>query len=221
MKIKLTSFAFLAIVFVVLGGNAKATSVYVDWLSIDTVANTALGDLHGIQVGFSGTNIFGGSTTGTSTRFDFPMIFTPSENNTDSVQFISGQGSPNSYTVTFSPPVTDPVFHFQSLSSDIVFSAPAIPAKISGDLLFTAVGSTVTGVSTDSAPVLNQSNGSVLVSGLYNSITFTSELFIPGVDGITMQISAIPEPSTGIIALLAISVGGFVTRRQRKQTLIA
>jgi hypothetical protein len=97
----------------------------------------------------------------------------------------------NTYTVTFSAPVTDVRVHLGSLASVVTFNQPV--TRLSGQSSFRVTGSTVTGA-VDNSDSLTDSNGTIGLSGTLNSFSFTT-VGLPNVglaDGIAMQISARP-----------------------------
>ncbi len=157
--------------------------VITDWQSIDVSTETATGTLGTANVTFSGTDIFAGTTDGTSTRFSTPS-FTPPVPMTDAVLFLVQPTDANNYSFNFSCAITDPVFHFQSLASTLTFPAPI--NKISGDNIFAVAGNTVSGVVSGST----DANGTVQLPGTYTTVNFSASFAEGPNDGVAMQLGA-------------------------------
>jgi small-conductance mechanosensitive channel len=191
---------------------AAASLTFTDWMNINTTTDVAVGTLGSVGVTLSGQDILAGVTDGSFTGFNHPF-FTPPLAMSDVLQ-LRGPNPPSTdtYTVTFSTPVTAPRLHLNSLASTLTFSTP--PTKLSGQADFVVAGNTVTGALHDGVSP-NDSNGTIELLGTFSSFTFTAQaigVFGTVGDGFNLQIgadiSAIPEPgtlvllTTGIIGLL-------------------
>ncbi len=201
--------------------STNAAIIYTDWQSVNTTTEIATGTLGAISVTMSGSDLYLGETSNGSTVFDFPS-FSPSLPTSDFVGF-RGAINPDifNYTINFGGQVTNPLIHFSSLASDLIFSGVSIN-KISGDALFDVVGDTVSGVAADVAPQTD-SNGTVQLIGTFNTLNFSASGTGFLVDGILLQIgvdenniSSVPVPAaawlfgSGLIGLIGVS------RRKRK-----
>ena len=161
----------------------------VDWTSSTT------GKLGSISISIStiGTpplsnpSLFGGplvSRIFSSGHFDGPVSLVKSIE-----VYGKSQQVTNTYTVTFSAPVTDVRVHLGSLASVVTFNQPV--TRISGQPSFSVTGSTVTGV-VDNSGSITDSNGTIGLSGTFSSFSFTT-VGLPNVglaDGIAIQIAA-------------------------------
>jgi hypothetical protein len=213
-----------------IAGTASAATIqWTDWTSVSLPGGTATGTLPGATVTFSGPND-GGSTTETfnwgpqATYVGGIVDNAPCSGTTSCMGDIinlTGATPPATETLTFSSPVTDPVFAVWSLGSpsiepSLTFPAGTAPAIQStgtngefGFVSLTASGNVVSG---------REGNGTFLLPGTYTSIPFTASFedfygFTVGVAGPIA--AAVPEPS--IVALLGagLMAGGFVARRRR------
>jgi len=161
----------LGTVFVVslLSTNAGAID-FVDWVVVDTNNDSAQGQVCTIDVTLSGQDITYGVTDGSSPYFNHG-VFCPPLLSSDVVELI-GTSPAYSYTVTFSAPVTDPILHFASLASTLVFSGVTL-TKLCGQASFVVSGSQVSGDCVD-GPTPNDANGTVQVNGVVSSLSFTA-----------------------------------------------
>jgi hypothetical protein len=191
--------------------HARADVTFTDWTSVDTAAETASGSLGPITVSFSGSDLSVGVTDNTFTAFN-SAAFTPPLATTDTVEF-RGQFPATSYTLGFSSPVTNPRLHLATLASTLDFGSIPL-TKLSGDADFVVAGSTVDGEfhgSTDS-------NGTILLTGTFTSISFSATFGATpnDGDGIDIQVGAdlVPEPATPL-AVAAIAPLSLVSRRRR------
>src|SRR5947209_13122441 len=106
---------------------------FTDWTSVSGTPAVANGTLHGTAVALSGTNVSlppSSTLDGSSTVFN-RSDFSPPLPTSDAIQFIGSSG--NSYTLTFSTPVTDPVLDFGSIGSTLHFPAGTTITRLSGD----------------------------------------------------------------------------------------
>jgi hypothetical protein len=166
-------------------------TVFTDWTSY--TSTSAEGTLGAAQVSITSStaNVFNGSILDGSSDYFDNAYFQPQLPSSD-VLWITGTQSATTYTVTFSRPVLDPVFHLLSFASTATFDAPAIQ-KLSGQPSFTVSGNQATGVTLGPPPaVYNDSNGTITVPGLYSSLTFTATYPSSSGDGIFAQIGGTP-----------------------------
>lgn len=165
------------------------TPSFADFTSV--TATSATGTLLGASISLRGTEVTpvsGGTTIdGSSTRFDDPA-FSPRLLASDAVQVISRAGS--SYGLVFGRPVTDPVLHIASLASRLRFPAGTTLTKVSGQATLTVDGSTVTGAVDGSS----DANGTIRVTGTYETLSFSAEPLFDGRDGVVLQVGAAPPP---------------------------
>jgi hypothetical protein len=164
---------------------------FVHWVTAGGTG--AAGTLGGVEVALSGL-------MGTAFYFhdDYPNFsgpaFTPPQAATGMVEIVGGPG--HTFTLTFGAPVADPVVFLGSFGSVLALPAGTAVTRVSGDAGFAVVGSTVTGepanpvVLADGSLSLSDSNGTVLVSGLFSSLTFTLTPNYAGSapDGVFLQV---------------------------------
>lgn len=194
----------LVVAALLVATNAHAAT-FVDWTSIDTSGDIALGTACNVNVSLTGFDISTGSTTGTFQGFN-NAYFCPPLANSDFVEF-RGTSPANSYVLTFSPPVTNPTLHILSLASTLTFSGVTLTA-LCGQNGFTVEGNTVTGLCLD-GQTPNDANGTVQINGTVSSVTFTA--FFAGclgftIDGINIQVgiacpTAVGQHAPGMAAL--------------------
>jgi hypothetical protein len=171
--------------------DAQSASDFTDWTSVAGSPATATGTLHGSTVSLSGSNVLpaGSTTDGTSAIFNRPE-FTPPLTTSDTAGFSAVSG--NSYTLTFTPAVTDPVLHLGSLGSTLHFPAGTPLTRVSGDAEFSV--STPDVIGTGEASGSDDANGTVRITGPISSITFTTtSAYVT--DGVYLQVGAPGPPS--------------------------
>jgi len=180
-------------------------ATFVDWTSIDTSGDTAVGTACNVSVSLNGLDITAGSTTGTFQGFN-NAFFCPPLANSDFVEF-RGTSPANSYVLTFNPPVTNPTLHILSLASTLTFSGVTL-TKMCGQNGFTVEGNTVSGLCID-GQTPNDANGTVQINGTVSSVSFTA--FFSGclgftIDGIDIQVgiacpTGVGQHPAGMVAL--------------------
>jgi hypothetical protein len=119
----------------------------------------------------------------------FPLFntsaFSPRLPNSDAVNIVGADG--NQFTLTFTEPVQDLLFHLASLGSTLAFQNATAIQKVSGDETFHVSGSTISGEVAGSA----DANGTARVPGIFRSLNFSvTPNFVGGsvVDGIYLQV---------------------------------
>jgi hypothetical protein len=168
---------------------------FTDWTAVDGSPAVATGTLNGSPISISGTHVFPPPVSvvdGHWTFFSGPD-FTPALAQTDVIQI--GASSPaESYTLTFGEPVSDPVIEIGSLGSRLDFPSGTQITKIAGQSGFTVSGSAIIGAlsNTLGPDGINDSNGTVQLTGTFTSISFTA-LYTAGTeDGVILQVGASP-----------------------------
>jgi hypothetical protein len=168
------------------GADARDGLAFTNWQAVDDAF--ALGQLHGRVVTLAGQLLGAGSVVdGSFPLFNSPA-FSPALPNSDAVNIVALDG--NKFTLVFTAPVKDPVFHFASFGSILSFLNATTVQKLSGDDTFTVSGATVTGV----PKAQTDSNGTVRVIGVFRSLVFSAtNNFVGGsnADGIYLQIGAL------------------------------
>lgn len=206
---------------------AAASITWTDWTSVSIPGSSASGTLGGSTVTFSGPNV-GGSTTGTfnwgpqATYVGGVVGNAPCSGVTTCLGDIinlTGGTPPTSNTLTFSSPVTNPVFAVWSLGQSglpatLTFPAGTAPSiqstgtnGVFGFVSLTASGNAVTG---------REGNGTFLLPGTFTSIPFTAsfENFYGFTVGSAGLVGAIPEPSTYALLAAGLALSGFMGRRR-------
>lgn len=186
--------------------SANAALQFTDWTSANS------GSIGTLNVSLTGTFVQGVVLNGTSTIFS-SSNFSPPLPLSDWIE-IQGRASTASYTINFSQQVVDPVIHLSSLASTLTFSGVS-PVKISGQATFLTSGNTVSGSPSGSG----DSNGTIRLPGVFNSLSFTSFFSQASGDGIAIQIGVnpllpIPEPRSAALIVLGLATVALWTRRQ-------
>lgn len=185
---------FVAGMLLVLSTSQAVAARPADWEVVNTGGNTATGifkpvgnlpsnslslttDQAVVRPSIGDHGVLGGVVDGSFTGFADALIFTPALQTSDAVAL----GGASSFTVTFSQPVEDPVFHFYQLANNqLTFSAPFTILSKTDDL--STAGVTVTGVSD-----ADDAGGSIQFDGIYTSISWTSDAQ-SAIDGCFLQI---------------------------------
>jgi hypothetical protein len=214
--------------FFLLGASLFAGPVtWTDWTTAD--ATSASGTIGSIGISFSG-DINPAAQTGCGTDYwtpNTPYLSATVDNAPppcDVVRLTGGAGT-GTQTVTFSTPVTDPIFAILSLGQ------PSLPRTYDFDADFTILssgtgffgGSASGSLSKPSATVLLgvEGHGAIQFSGTYTSISWT----IPDAEfwhGFTVGLGdqptgGIPEPATVVLTLAGIaSIGGLRFMRRAR-----
>ena len=166
--------------------DAVSAASFADWTSASGSPAVATGSLPGGRtVTFSGTGVLAATsdTAGTSTVFN-RSDFTPSLPSSDAINFNAATG--NSYTLSFTPAVVNPVLDFASLGSTLHFPSGTVITGVSGDAQFSVSGSDVVGAVENPT---DDANGTVQLSGTFSSISFTTSS-AASTDGVYLQVGA-------------------------------
>lgn len=224
--------------------SAAHAQNYTIWSSVAaTSASGAIADPGGaINVNLTFANstgpdqffgIMNSSTFGTfNSTLSTNDVYEPNPPGTS--DFFGGVAGSNTatYTLTFSRPVIDPVFHIYNLDfRRFNFSGGVTTSIVSGLNMFSSgsvVGDTDSSTFDNAGADPTKGNpngsgyGSFQVAGTFTSLTFTRPLG-PGApsptDGYYMGISAagvaVNGPEPGALALFAVGAMGFVLRRRK------
>ena len=183
----------------------------------------------------------GGSTTdGSSPQFSYGTVFSPTVPLTDRVGFTYTSGATDTVVITFSSPVTNPVFHFANFSG-VAFNFGPTPSFSSLTLLagnggagdgidpsfggapysFAQVQDLVPGLEDGIPPTVpppiagpRAAYASVQINGTFSTIVFVTDGMGPPIDNGSFTIS-IPEPGSAMLALLGVSCPACFMRRRR------
>lgn len=213
---KKTSIFLCGVLFAaaILPSGASATT-FTDWSMVDIVTNVVSGNLGGVTVNFSGSNIDQGVTDNSFTGFN-SSLFTPPIANSDLVGFLGAPAVYN-YVLTFSAPVENPIFHFYSLASNLTFTTSNI-TRLSGDSDFLVIGNVLSGTLNDN-PSGYDANGTIRLDGSFTTISLTASYFDGMEDGIIMQLGteAAPVPEPASMLLFGTGVAGLAGIRLRRK----
>jgi hypothetical protein len=204
------AFAALLCALFLLSSRADCQVVFANWTAANDAANTAAGTLGSSAVSlttdmavpdFSGNGgVVGGILDGSYTNFS-GTNFVPNIASTDAI----GLGSASSFTLRFSPPVTNPVLHLYQLADNTWSfgdgTAPLSFTLISSDGTFTiptgSVSTTITGRISQT-----DSSGSLAFHGVFSRISWVSSAGNTS-DGVVLQVSV----STPLIQFQPGAVG--------------
>ena len=182
----------IAVALAVAPAGAAGTDL-ADWTAVSN--NVASGTLLGSSITLSGTHVSdspASTVNGTSPLFSSAQ-FTPSLPMTDAIE-IRASSPAFSYTIQFGAPIQNPILDIGSLGSTVEFPAGTAISRVSGTSGFAVSGTTVTGAPDSNVDPSgeNDSWGTVMLSGTFQTITFTA--VYPGLDGVYIQVGAIAPP---------------------------
>lgn len=193
----------------------------------------------------TGSGVDSSTTDGSTPQFSHASVFSPTVSATDRVGFTYLGMAGNLVTLTFSAPVTDPVFHvanldwaafsflptpgFTSLTLlngnagpepdgiDPAFGGPAY----SNALLWDQNPSTTDATLPSGLPPTSGARSayaSVRINGSFSSLNFMTDSMGPFTDGGSFTISVVPEPSSAMLLGLGIVVMLGALRLRRPPT---
>lgn len=190
------------------------TAQVVDWTS------ASAGTVAGVQVTFTGgTRTLETGSAWLSALFD-PVNSYGLFSTVEGIEFSAAPTGTRNYIISFSAPVTGVVMHLGSLATTLTFDRSV--AKLSGQDIFHAGGSLVTGATVNRGPY-SDANGSIALGDL-QSFSFSVSPYFPSGEGIGMQLvinalPPVPEPGTwalmlgGVAALAGLSIRPVRPRR--------
>lgn len=251
MKIVKSSFAFALIAL------ATATVHADEFLDLTSITpgssgvGTFAGTLGGIAVtgSISGAPVFSFNAIGTglghstiddsSPQFSYASVYDPITPAGDRVGFTYIGGAGNTVTMTFSSPVTDPVFHianwdwmaatflptpgFSSLTLlngnngldgdgiDPAFGGSAYGFGLVADMMPPTTDATSPSIAPPTSGD-RSAYGSVRINGTFSSLVFVTDSMGPFSDDADFTISTVPEPAT--LAVLGLGFAAFAKRRR-------
>lgn len=203
---------------------AMAQTVWTDWTSVTAgTPGTASGALGGGTVSYSGqvlaNSVINGGFASSWAPVGSFVGGTVSTSPAIVGDIITLSGAAGTNTLTFSSPITDPVFAIWSLGAPGVtasFTFDATPTfeaggpNVSfGGAAITVAGSTVSG---------REGNGVVQFSGTFSSISWTdtAEFYYGFTVGRSGAVTAVPEPATHALMLAGVAAVGWGVRRRRR-----
>lgn len=188
-----------------------------------------------------GTGLGDSTIDGSSPQFSYSSVFSPTTPATDRVGFTYLAFAGNAVTLTFSSPVTDPVFHIANMDWMALTFAPT-PGFTSltllngnngpdGDGIDPAFGGPPYGFAlvTDKMPFTTDSTppagspptvgdrsayGSVRINGTFSTLVFVTDAMGPFSDSGSFTVSVVPSPAT-LSAFVAIALASNARRRRR------
>jgi hypothetical protein len=192
----------------------------------------------------TGSGIGDSTIDGSSPQFSYSTVFSPTVSLTDRIGFTYLATAGNLVSLTFSAPITDPVFHIANfdwaafsfaptlgLSSltllngndgpdgdgiDPAFGGPAYSSLLVWDANPSTSDSTPPGGLPPSSGT-RSGYASVQLNGTFSSIGFVVDAMGPFSDNGSFTISAVPEP--GSLGLIGLGVVGMtIFRRRRSQS---
>jgi hypothetical protein len=179
-----------------------AQPVFIDWTHADSNhVEGMLGDI-AVTLVCDREGVFDHSILdGTATYFDNTVphsYFTPPLALSD-VIFAHGYPVAPHYTLTFSRAVRSPIIHFLSLASTVAFDGVQ-PIVVSGQPTLTVSENAVIGHALGPPPAapFNDSNGTISLSGVFTSVSFTAAWMLDEGDEFDFQIGA--EPCLSLFA---------------------
>lgn len=253
-----------AVILGLLAGGASRADLFLDLTSV-TPGSSGVGAFSGTLGGITvtgsitsaipvflfnapGPGIGNSTIDGSSPQFSYSTVFSPTTPFTDRVGFTYLAGAGSTVAMTFSSPVTNPVFHVANLDW-AGFSFGPTPGLTSLTLLNGNNGPDSDGIdptfggapysfvfvrdvnpsTTDatlpsSAPPSvgfpRSADASVQLNGTLSAIVFAVDAFGPtGDSGGSFTISIVPEPSSMLLAGLgALGLAGLIRRRTLRKT---
>lgn len=254
-KMKLVKLsATLAII--AFAGTTVHADVFLDLTSVtpgSSGVGTFSGTLGGIAVTGSissapvfsfnpiGSGVGDSTIDGSSSQFSYPTIFSPTSAATDRVGFTYTALAGSTVSLTFSSPVTNPVFHIANMDWMAVTFLPT-PGFSSLTLLNGNNGPDGDGVDPDfggaaygfalvtdkmpwttdstppsSAPPVSgdrSAYGSVQINGTFSSLVFVTDAMGPFSDDGSFTISTVPEPAS--LAAFGLGLAAIATYTRRR-----
>lgn len=187
-----------------------------------------------------GSGLGDSTIDGSSPQFSHSSVFSPTTLTTDRVGFTYLSFAGNLVTMTFSSPVTDPVFHIANMDWMAISFAPT-PGFTSltllngndgpdGDGIDPAFGGPAYGFAlvTDKMPFTTDSTlpagtpplagdrsayGSVRVNGTFSTLVFVTDAMGPFSDSGSFTLSVVPAPGCATI----LAIGGLTMGRRRQR----
>jgi hypothetical protein len=215
-------FELLGSVVVFLTAAAISRAEFADVISVDTVAETATGEVGGVSFtvdttlefanvaddgGFDDGAAGGSVTNGTDTSFNSPN-FTPPLPMADSLTLWAS----SDFRITFAQPVTDLRLHiFELANNQLAFTtdgSAASLALVSSDGDMTVGPGTIKGLDGG-----DNASGTFTFDGDFSVLAWTSDRVTPG-DAIRIQFSAVAVPEPSCVALVAV-VAAFISAWRR------
>lgn len=209
MAANISIIRLFALGFVALAPASAGATVWTDWTS-GTAGNpgSASGTAGAIAVNYAGQMLplSQGFTTWNPASTYVGGVITSAPPSGFGAVYLEG-GQAYTETITFSAPVVDPVMAFWSLgggggvtaqfvfpaNEPISLQAGGPSAEIGGGAI-SVIGQTVSG---------NESNGSILISGTFQTLSFTTPVFEHWY-GLTVGFQEIPEPASLLVFATAL-----------------
>ena len=223
--------------------GSAGTGAFAGTLGGITVTGTIAAGTPSFFFNAAGPTIGGSTLDGSSPQYSYSTVYSPTMALTDRVGFTSLGAATNVITISFSSPVTDPVFHVANLDrAEFNFSpTPGLTTLTllkgndgAGDgidplfggppFLFHLVRDATPATSDPTPPTVTppttgtrSAYGSVRLDGTFSTISFGAGTSGPGTDDGSFTISIVPEPGSLILAGMGLlSAAGFTRRRMRK-----
>ncbi|HEU0009665.1 MAG TPA: hypothetical protein VFT34_07610 [Verrucomicrobiae bacterium] len=184
--------------------QCSAQVIFTDWTSItndSSFQGTAIGHLGPVRVTlgtFFQTDpaIQDSVLDGSSPVFN-DSVFTPALPQSDYLALVADPIPDSIYTITFSSPVRDPVFHLSSVFHLVGFPGQIV-SRLSGDAGFSVHGDTVLGGWDPGGPDF-QGDGTVQLHGTITNIQLYALFRATDLDIFRMQMGAIPLPVLSMV----------------------